>query len=47
MGINAFAMLMPKTATNFDDLPQGPENEIWLAGKVRHMQPVAVAHAVN
>jgi hypothetical protein len=47
MGINAFTVLMPKTATNFDDLLPGCENEIWLSGEVRHMQSIAVAHAVN
>ena len=40
-------MLVPETASHLNDFLEARENEIWLAGKLRDVKPVAEPHGVN
>lgn len=40
-------MLMPEASVNLDDAFVAWENNIRLAGKICHMEPVAETHGMN
>lgn len=40
-------MLMPEASPDFDNALQPGEHEIGLAGHLRHVEPIAVSHAMN
>jgi len=47
VGIDALPMLMPKTATDFNDFVQSWENQIRLSREVRNVESIAESHAMN
>lgn len=40
-------MLMPEAASNLDDFVEPGKDEIGFAWKVRNVEPIAEAHAMN
>lgn len=47
MRIDTTVVLVPKTAADFDNLPQPAEDQVWLSGKGWDVEPIPKAHPMN